>query len=194
MKLLLAVAAGQVCHCRSSGLTRLAEADVGLGDQDLDRRQLRDGLGRRGRAVRAARQIGGNAAGTQRNGQDDDTCGIHTRYSPLSRREAFGHAAASIPSRQAGLSCKGIRELAWRNPRARRIVAMVNGWLSVSCESQRSCRGISVFPRSLCSATRARAAFERRNGGRSWLMNDAARALRATRSLAAPQNRVRDRP
>ena len=89
MKVLLAVAAGQVCHCMSSGLTDLAEADVGLRDQDVDGLQLRDRLGRRGLVVGPAREICGNAAGTESDGQDDNACGIHTLH--------FPHYAATLP-------------------------------------------------------------------------------------------------
>ena len=42
MKLLLAVAAGQVCHWRSSGLDRLAKADVGLRNQNVHGLHLRN--------------------------------------------------------------------------------------------------------------------------------------------------------
>src|SRR6185312_3039409 len=69
------------------GLDRLAEADLGLRHQDVGRRQLRDRHGR-GRLVRAAGEICGNAAGADGDGQDDNACGIH--YASLStlRRDA----------------------------------------------------------------------------------------------------------
>jgi hypothetical protein len=86
MKLLLAVAAGHVCHCRSSGVT---EADVGLCYQNVDCLELRDRFGRGSLVVGPARKIRGNAAGTDSDGQDHNACGIHTLH--------FPHYAATLP-------------------------------------------------------------------------------------------------
>ena len=63
------------------GLDRLAEPDVGLRDQNLHRRQLRDRFGHGLRFIfRATGEIGGDTAGTQGDDQNDDTCDIHTLY------------------------------------------------------------------------------------------------------------------
>ena len=60
---------------------RLAEPDVGLRDQNLHCRQLRDRFGRGSRFFfRATGEIGGDTAGTQGDDQNDDTCDIHTLY------------------------------------------------------------------------------------------------------------------
>ena len=71
------------------GLDRLAEADVGLGDENVDGRQLRDRRGRSRLVVGSARKICGNAAGADGDGQDDNACGIHTLH--------FPHYAATLP-------------------------------------------------------------------------------------------------
>ena len=61
------------------GLDGLAEADVGLGDQHVHGRQLRDRFGGSGLAfVGSAGEPGGDAPGAERNTKDDDTCGFHT--------------------------------------------------------------------------------------------------------------------
>ena len=80
MKPLLAVADGQVCHCRSSGLTVWPSPMSDFGDQDVDGRQLRNRLRRRRRRVGAPGEIGCDAAGAERDHQDDNACGIHTLY------------------------------------------------------------------------------------------------------------------
>ena len=77
---------------------RLAEADLVLGNEHLDGGELCDGLGGSLRLViAAAREISGDAAGNERDGKDDDTCGVHTRYCLLSRRGAMSPTAASHP-------------------------------------------------------------------------------------------------
>ena len=68
------------------GLQRLAEADVGLRDENVDRRHLGDRFGRTRFVVGPAREIGGNAAGTKSDDQDHNTGGIHTLYDLLLRR------------------------------------------------------------------------------------------------------------
>ena len=70
------------------GLDRLTEADVALGDQHVDRLQLRDGRGSR-LVVRPARKICGYAAGNDGNGKNCDACGIHTLH--------FPHYSATLP-------------------------------------------------------------------------------------------------
>ena len=89
MKMLLAVAAGQVCHCISSGLTDWPRPMSDLRDQNVHGRQLRDRLGRSRLVVGSTRKICGNAAGTDSDGQDDNACGIHTLH--------FPHYAATLP-------------------------------------------------------------------------------------------------
>jgi len=56
----------------------LAEGNVGFCDENLGRRQLRNGLGGCGFVVGAAHQVGGNAAGTKGDDQDDNSGRIHT--------------------------------------------------------------------------------------------------------------------
>jgi hypothetical protein len=59
----------------------LAEADVALGDQHINRLQLCD-RGGSGLFVRPARKICGYAAGDDGNGKDCNACGIHTLHFP----------------------------------------------------------------------------------------------------------------
>src|SRR6266852_3927667 len=68
-------------------VNRLAEADVGLRHQNIHRLQLYNWLGRGRCVVRPTRQIRGNAAGTESEDQDANTCGIHTLYYLLLRRD-----------------------------------------------------------------------------------------------------------
>jgi hypothetical protein len=60
---------------------RLAETDIGLGNQNVHGLQLRNRLGRR-RLVGPARKVRGNSAGTDSDDQDDNACGIHTLHFP----------------------------------------------------------------------------------------------------------------
>ena len=87
--MLLAVDAGQVCHCRFVLADRLAEADIGLGHQHVDGLQLRDRRRRRRLIVRSTRKICRDAAGTERDGQDDNAGGIHTLYLLLRQDTEF---------------------------------------------------------------------------------------------------------
>ena len=84
MRVLLAVAAGQVCHCRSSAFTVWPRPM-----SDLATRTSAVGNCATGAAAAwcpmTAREICGDAAGTESDGQDDDTCGIHTLYCLLLR-------------------------------------------------------------------------------------------------------------
>ena len=64
------------------GRDRLAEADVGLGDENVDGLQLCERRGRLRLVVGPARKICGNAAGTDSDGQDHNACGIHTLHFP----------------------------------------------------------------------------------------------------------------
>ena len=79
IKLLLAVAAGQVCHCRSSSLT-----DWPRPMSDLATRISAVGNWATGwlgaRRIGAARQICRHTAGTNSNGKDDDTGYFHTLH------------------------------------------------------------------------------------------------------------------
>ena len=70
-------------------LDRLAEADVGFRDQNVDGLAAARPAGRRGRFVGPAGEICGNAAGAESDGQDDNACGIHTLH--------FPHYAATLP-------------------------------------------------------------------------------------------------
>src|SRR6267142_266335 len=79
------------------GLDRLAERDVGFCDQNFYRRQLRDRFGRAWFFVRPTGEIGGNTAGAQCDGQDDDTCDVHTLYNLLLRRGAPVHGNDGLP-------------------------------------------------------------------------------------------------
>jgi hypothetical protein len=65
------------------GLDRLAEADVGFRDENVHGLQLRDRRRGAGFVVGSAREICGNAAGTESDGQDDNACGIHTLRPPF---------------------------------------------------------------------------------------------------------------
>ena len=89
MKLLLAVAAGQVCHCRSSGLTDWPSPMSDLATRISTVWKLRDRLGRRGLVAGSAGEICGNAASADGDGQDHNACGIHTLH--------FPHYAATLP-------------------------------------------------------------------------------------------------
>ena len=71
------------------GRDRLAEADVVFRDQDVDGLQLNDRCSRQRFVVRPAREVGGNSAGTDGDGQHDNACGIHTLH--------FPHYAATLP-------------------------------------------------------------------------------------------------
>jgi len=69
---------------------RLPEWNVRLRNQHIHRVHLR-GLNRLRLLVGSAREIGGKAAGTDCDGQDDNACGIHTLHFPR-------YAAALAPS------------------------------------------------------------------------------------------------
>ena len=84
----LAVAAGQVCHCRSSGLTDWPRPMSDLATRTSTVCKLRDRR-RRGLFAGSAGEICGNAAGAEGDGQDDNACGIHTLH--------FPHYAATLP-------------------------------------------------------------------------------------------------
>ena len=68
---------------------RLAETDVRFCDQNFDRWKLRNWR-RRGFFAGSAGEICGNAASAEGDGQDDNTCPIHTLH--------FPHYAATLPS------------------------------------------------------------------------------------------------
>src|SRR5882724_3381700 len=72
------------------GLDRLAEANVRFCDENINRRHLRDWLGRNFGPVGSAGKICGNAASADGDGQDDNACGIHTLH--------FPHYAATLLS------------------------------------------------------------------------------------------------
>ena len=62
---------------------RRAEADIGIGDQNVDGFELRDRCrGRRG-LIRAAGKQCGDAAGGEGDAKHDDTRGFHTLHFPL---------------------------------------------------------------------------------------------------------------
>jgi hypothetical protein len=64
------------------GLYGLTELDVVLRDQNLDRRQLLgDGSDGCGCILIPARQIRSDAAGAERDDENDNACGVHTLYS-----------------------------------------------------------------------------------------------------------------
>ena len=98
MKALLAVDRRPGLPLQVFGLHGLAELDVGLRDQDLDRRQLlgdREDAGA-GCVLVAARQIRGDAAGAQRDDENDNACGVHTLL--LLRGALEPHVAGSPAS------------------------------------------------------------------------------------------------
>src|SRR6476620_1917580 len=64
------------------GPDRLAEADIGFGDEHVYSWQLRNRRDRRRLVVRSTGEICGNAAGTDSDGQNDNACGFH--YASLS--------------------------------------------------------------------------------------------------------------
>ena len=82
MKLLLAVRRRPGLPLHVVRGDRLAERDVGLRDQDVDGRRAGDRAERARLLVGSAREIGGNAAGADSDGQDDNACGIHTLHFP----------------------------------------------------------------------------------------------------------------
>ena len=99
MKALLAVVAGQLCHCVSSGLTVWPSPISDRGDEHVHGLQICHRRGRSRLVVGPARQIGGDAAGTERDGQDDNACGIHTLHYLRLRRDARRACGVSLSSK-----------------------------------------------------------------------------------------------
>src|SRR4029077_5946173 len=64
-------------------LDDLAEPDVDLGDENFRRRQLRNRFGGTRLVVRSTGEVGSDTTGTERDGQDDNTCDVHTLYALL---------------------------------------------------------------------------------------------------------------
>src|SRR6185312_2918220 len=113
-------------------LDRLAEPDIGFGDEDVHGLQLRDRYCGGGFiAFRAARQICGNAAGAERDDQDDNTRSIHTlHYSYAGDAGDCTGVTASPLSITRQQRCKrpcGIRSLRYPEPG---FALMVNERLS----------------------------------------------------------------
>ncbi len=84
MKFEFAAAAGQVCQRSSLPLRDWPRRDIAPGHQHVDGfesgdRRLHDRCGPFG----TPGQQGGNAAGGERNKQDNDTRGFHTLHFPL---------------------------------------------------------------------------------------------------------------
>jgi len=61
-----------------TGLDRVAKADVGFGNDNVQGLQSHNRSGRETFVVRATRKICGSAAGAASDGQDEKGCGIHT--------------------------------------------------------------------------------------------------------------------
>ena len=80
------------------GLDRLAEADVDLRHENLDRLQLHDGCGRRRLVIGPARQIRGYTAGTECDGQDDNSGGVHYALLSLLSRTPESRGDHRFPS------------------------------------------------------------------------------------------------
>src|SRR5260221_52980 len=80
-------------------LDHLAEPEVVFRDKNFCRRQLRNRLDRTGRVVRSAGEIGCNATGAKRDGQDDDTCDIHKLRSTLTPECPNCTAMTAFPGR-----------------------------------------------------------------------------------------------
>ena len=91
-------------------LDDLAEPDVDLGDENFHRRQLRNRFGGTRLVVRSTGEVGSDTTGTERDGQDDNTCDVHTLYALLLRGMPQLHGADSLPLK-ASLGSNGIREL-----------------------------------------------------------------------------------
>ena len=89
MKLLLALAAGQVCHCRSSGLTDWPRPMSALATRTSTVGSCATGVGGGRLVVGSAGEICGNAASADGDGQNDNASGIHTLH--------FPHYAATLP-------------------------------------------------------------------------------------------------
>ena len=99
MKLLLAVEAGQVCHCRSSGFTDWPRPMSDLATRISVVGSCATGSAAAAGSLRSAGEIGGDAAGTESDGQDDDTSGIHTLYCLLLRwAPSIRMASTAVPT------------------------------------------------------------------------------------------------
>src|SRR5262249_2389354 len=101
----------------------LAEADVVLGDEDVDGFDFGWLIGRLGfgRLFRASRQHGGNAARGDRNGQHDKTRGFHT----LTLTDTAARSAANYRTNPHGGALRRFHGF---------DQVMVKVWLSVGCE------------------------------------------------------------
>jgi hypothetical protein len=67
---------------QSVGGHSLAKTDVGLGNENVHGLQ-RDRFGGGRPVAQPTREIGGNAAGKESDGQDDDACGILSTFTRL---------------------------------------------------------------------------------------------------------------
>ena len=89
MKVSLAVAAGQVCHSMSLGVTVWPRPMSALATRTSTVCSCATGSAGAGLAIRSACEIGSDTASTDSDGQDDNACPIHTLH--------FPHYAATLP-------------------------------------------------------------------------------------------------